>query len=385
MERLPPRPPALALRCAADGSRLLSEPCGDACLAGDETQRAYFIHGCQYRCEEGAASADAPPHLCLEGTGRVTECEVVEGGAGILLNASLSRLLERADGEDCQYPLVEFLRGELRYRSLACDRQPGCELHCELRQLSAAPKFGDGLCRVVRGDPQRTLWLYFAVRAASETSLSLALVLLSATALLLRRRRGSDHGREALWGLLGLAVAAPVSGYLLDSQRTADGGPDLRPGLYAYSALLLLSVVLASIATVRPGVAHDGRQYCRWLSRSACSGELFGVVCALAVLGALWGFLEAFLAGHVRGLGGSHLQTGLGTTAGTLLLLPLMVKAEAVIAYCGHHHVLMVAFIVYIVRYVSKWRLRTYLLVIVSIRTASASFYLHLFCVLRCV
>ena len=355
VRRLPPRPPELELRCAPEGTVIHVELCGERCVAGDQTQRAYYIHQCEYRCEEGAERPSAPPHLCLEGTSRPTQCEVVSDGAGVLVNASLSALPPDGDGRrDCQYPLVEFSRADRRHRSLSCGRETGCELRCQLQQLSGAPLFPEDLCRAVVGDPQLTLWLYFGLRAAAETSLSLALVLVSATTLLLRRRHGSDHGREALWGLLGLAVTAPLTGYLLDWQRTTGDAPDLRPGLCLFAALLLAALSLAALVTVRPGAAHDSREYGRRLSRAVCAPEYFGVVCALAVLGALWGCLEAFLAEHARGLGGSQLQAGLGTTVGTLLLLPVMVKAEALIAFCGHHHVLMVAFIVYIVRYVSE-------------------------------
>ncbi|KAF0307356.1 Protein MCM10 [Amphibalanus amphitrite] len=237
---------------------------------------------------------------------------------------------------------------------LACGRQTGCALHCDLQQLSGAPLFRDDHCRAVLGDPQLTFWLYFGLRAAAESFLSLALVLVSATTLLLRRRHGSDHGREALWGLLGLAITAPLTGYLLDTQRTADGSPDLRPGLCAYAALLLAALTLAALVTVRPGVAHDSREYSRRLARSVCAAEFFGVLCALAVLGALWGFLEAFLDGTRERYGWLTSADWSGEPRLVrLLLIPLMAKAEALIAYCGHHHVFMVAFIVYIVRYVS--------------------------------
>ncbi|XP_037071354.1 uncharacterized protein LOC119092498 [Pollicipes pollicipes] len=338
VERLPPRSPELFLSCGPRGSMIGSELCVDGCSDGDTEARAYHVLDCAYRCE---------------GAGRITQCEVLDAGGGLVLNASLPRRLPRAGEPACWYPLVDFRRAGESYRSLVCGRVSGCRLRCAVRQLSEPPLFGPELCRETVGDPGFTLWLYFGLRAATEALLALALVLVNATTLLLRRRHDSDYGREALWALLGLATFAPVCGYVLDVQGEVAGRPDFRPSMCAFSALMLVCVVLASVVPVRPGFPSDCRQYWRLLAKNVFNCEFFGVVCALVLLGVFWGFLETFLYGHVRGLGGSQLQNGLSLTAGTLVLLPFLLRAEALVAYCGHHHVFIVAFIIYIVRYVS--------------------------------
>ncbi|XP_037087442.1 uncharacterized protein LOC119107956 [Pollicipes pollicipes] len=316
--------PTLSFHCNDEGSAVASEWCGAACQPGDDVLRVYYLERCSFECDPGVTLPSGLPHLCLEADNS-TFCEVVaDVGDGLVVNASLPRVLPRPELRQCWYPLVDLMsRGE-RYRGLACRSPPGCGVRCQPRQLTAQDLLFTGeRCAEDLGDRRLTFWLYFGLRALTELCLPLALVLINATVLLLRRRHDSDFGWEFVWGLLGLMT---------------------------FRAILRLS---DRLLPVQPPPTPGGRSYSRLLAKSLGNLEFFSVLCVLLLLGSLWGFLEAFLYAHLQSLGGTQLQNGLSLVAGALLLVPFLLKAEPLINYCGHHHIFIIAFILYIVRYVS--------------------------------
>ncbi|XP_037087437.1 uncharacterized protein LOC119107952 [Pollicipes pollicipes] len=332
--------PTLSFHCNDEGSAVASEWCGAACQPGDDVLRVYYLERCSFECEPGVTLPSGLPHLCLEADNS-TFCEVVaDVGDGLL--------------RQCWYPLVDLMsRGE-RYRGLACRSPPGCGVRCQPRQLTAQDLLFTGeRCAEDLGDRRLTFWLYFGLRALTELCLPLALVLINATVLLLRRRHDSDFGWEFVWGLLGLMTFAPFCGYLIDVHGKLFHYLDFRPSFYVFCALMLICVILASVLPVQPPPTPGGRSYSRLLAKSLGNLEFFSVLCVLLLLGSLWGFLEAFLYAHLQSLGGTQLQNGLSLVAGALLLVPFLLKAEPLINYCGHHHIFIIAFILYIVRYVS--------------------------------
>lgn len=344
---------ALTFLCSDQGGLISASRCAPECSLGDNIPRQYYLEDCAFVCEPGVPLPSGLPHLCLAAEER-TVCELVaDVGDGLVVNASLPRVIQRETEKQCWYPLVEVARGEERFQALTCRAPPQCRVRCAARQLTVSnPLFLDGRCEREHVDRRLTFWLYFGLRAVTEVCLPLALVLVNATTLLLRRRHDTDYGWEMVWGLLGLMTFAPICGYLIDVHGALFNYLDFRPSFYVFCALMLICVILASVVPVPPPPAA-GRAYLRPLAKSLCNVEFFSVVCVLMLLGTLWGFLEAFLYGHVRGLGGSQLQNGLSLVAGALLLLPFLVKAEPLVNYCGHHHIFIIALILYIVRYVS--------------------------------
>ena len=346
---------ALKFLCNDQGGLLSASMCSAECSPGDPLPRQYYLERCAFTCEPGVPLPSGLPHLCLA-AGNRTVCELVaDVGDGLVVNASLPRLIENPDKLQCWYPMVGVARGEESFRELTCRAPPECRVSCDVRQLTVTDQlFPAGRCEREDVDRRLTFWLYFGLRAVTEVCLPLALVLVNATTLLLRRRHDSDYGWEMVWGLLGLMTFAPICGYLIDVHGALFQYLDFRPSFYVFCALMLICVILASVVPVPPPLA-TGRAYLRPLAKSLCNVEFFSVVCVLMLLGTLWGFLENFLYSHVRGLGGSQLQNGLSLVAGALLLLPFLVKAEPLINYCGHHHIFIIALILYIVRYVSEY------------------------------
>ncbi|XP_043220674.1 uncharacterized protein LOC122381041 [Amphibalanus amphitrite] len=346
---------ALTFLCTDQGGLLAAARCQQPCRLGDPRPRQYYLERCAFTCRPGVPLPSGLPHLCLT-SGENTVCELVaDVGDGLVVNGSVPRLLEQPDERgQCSYPLVDLARGHQTFDALTCRAPPQCHVSCHARQLSvgAPPLWAAGRCRRPPPDGRLTFWLYFGLRAVTELCLPLALVLVNTSALALCRRHGSDYGWEAACGLLGLVTFAPICGYLIDVHEKLFKYLDFRPSFYVFCALMLICVILASVVPVPP--APTGRRdYLRPLAKSLCNLEFFSVLCVLMLLGTLWGFLEAYLYDHVSALGGSQLQNGLSLAAGTALLLPFLARAEPLINYCGHHHIFIIALIIYIVRYVS--------------------------------
>lgn len=74
----------------------------------------------------------------------------------------------------------------------------------------------------------------------------------------------------------------------------------------------------------------------------------------MCVLGSFWGFLEIFFYIFMEELGSPKMLIGLTITIGILPSMPFLFKSDKIVSYCGHHHLLMLAFVMYCVRFIGE-------------------------------
>lgn len=82
--------------------------------------------------------------------------------------------------------------------------------------------------------------------------------------------------------------------------------------------------------------------------------ELVMLFVIMSVLGSFWSFLETFLYIHLQYLQAPNFLIGLTITIGIVPSMPFLFKSERIVNYCGHHHLLMIAFIIYCIRFIGK-------------------------------
>ena len=82
--------------------------------------------------------------------------------------------------------------------------------------------------------------------------------------------------------------------------------------------------------------------------------ELAFLMLIMVLLGAMWGFLETFLYLRLAEMGAPQTLVGLTVTVGILPSVPFLYKSDVVVRVCGHHYLLIIAFIIYSVRFAGK-------------------------------
>ncbi|KAK8725857.1 hypothetical protein OTU49_010521 [Cherax quadricarinatus] len=79
--------------------------------------------------------------------------------------------------------------------------------------------------------------------------------------------------------------------------------------------------------------------------------ELSILLFLMTLLGTFWGYLKTFVYVYLEDLHASKLLLGLTLSFGIVPSLPFLYKSAAVVQYCGHHYLIMLAFLGYCVRF----------------------------------
>ena len=82
--------------------------------------------------------------------------------------------------------------------------------------------------------------------------------------------------------------------------------------------------------------------------------EFVALFFIMLVLGTFWNHLETFLYLYLGQLGAPHSLQGLTVTIGILPSIPFLFASDRIVSYCGHHHLLMLAFVTYCIRFIGK-------------------------------
>ncbi|XP_066956211.1 major facilitator superfamily domain-containing protein 6-like [Macrobrachium rosenbergii] len=225
-----------------------------------------------------------------------------------------------------------------------------CNITCNFNVMrnASGPLHKHG-CKIGTGNPDLTLWLYFGVRALSEMMSAILVSLLEAVALTMVHQHKGDYGREKMCGLIAVGIFSPLAGYLMDEKVGTFGEYNYAPAFYVFDGLMLVTAAVTFALPIEVQVQR--RSLMKNISQLIRTAELSVLLFLMILLGTFWGYLKTFLYIYLNKLGASWLLIGLTVTVGIVPSLPFLYKSAAVVQYCGHHYLIMLAFLGYCIRF----------------------------------
>ncbi|KAK3863611.1 hypothetical protein Pcinc_030637 [Petrolisthes cinctipes] len=348
----------LTLRCDETGAALVVEACQQPCPTPPPVLSPSFrVSGCKEVCRgEGGGAAATEGEVIPEaesGRGYKAPIMSLRSLSGLLHNTTLKNLVLTLDynttsgpvrlleetwssegggsvtSEDegggegqamCYYPQQHFStdRGQY-YSGLTCPVKQNCQVVCNAyEQLNGTPFLERPHCsKAVEGNPNLTLWLYLGLRALAEMFSAILVSLLEAVALTMVNQHKGDYGREKMFGLLAVGIFSPVCGYLVDTQIGTFGVYSYAPVFYVFDGLMLVTAAVTLALPIEVQVQR--KSLMKNIRQLIHTTELSILLLLMTLLGTFWGYLKTFVA--------------------------------AVVQFCGHHYLIMLAFLGYCVRF----------------------------------
>lgn len=362
--------PPLTLRCDSTGAALVVDPCGNPCPQPvDFHSSSFMVKECRHVCrepstkdptdegiieEESDTTTDMPPVMCLHTVMGNLEYRIFRNDQITLeFNRTLGPIHRKGEGDDvmCHYPQQDFSTNDSQYTALTCPAAPtDCEVVCNATELVNGTRFLQRpLCSSVRGNPNLTLWVYFGVRAMAEMLSAILVSLLEAVALTMVHQHKGDYGREKMFGLLAVGIFSPLCGYLVDTQFGTFGSYSYAPVFYVFDGLMLVTAAVTLALPIEVQVQRQSLM--KNILQLIQTSELSILLLLMTLLGTFWGYLKTFVYVYLEDLEASKLLMGLTVTFGIVPSLPFLYKSAAVVQYCGHHYLIMLAFLGYCVRF----------------------------------
>lgn len=251
----------------------------------------------------------------------------------------------KEEDASCRYSLQNFLYESASYTNLSCHtREPHCQIVCNVTKQGNDTQLLDtsSCCRV-------TLWVYFSLRALAEMFSSILVSLLEAVALTMVHQHNGDYGREKMFGLLAVALFTPLSGFLVDSKVGTFGIYSYAPVFYVFGTLMLITLVTTFALPIQ--VKIQRRSLLKNMAQLVRTAELSVLLLIMTILGTFWGYLITFVYLYLEDLKASKLLIGLTTSFSILPSVPFLYRSGVVVKYCGHHYLIMLAFVGYCVRF----------------------------------
>ncbi|XP_050728976.1 uncharacterized protein LOC127004845 [Eriocheir sinensis] len=254
---------------------------------------------------------------------------------------------EQKGPSPCHYPLKDFTMQNTHYSSMSCRTQdPVCEVVCSAAKMGNETQLLDtsSCC-----DPKVTLWLYFSLRSLAEMLSAILVSLLEAVALTMVHQHKGDYGREKMFGLIAVAIFPPLVGYLVDTEVGTFGMYSYAPVFYVFVALMLITSAVTLALPIEVQVQR--RSLIKNFIALARTAELSVLLLLMTILGTFWGYLKTFVYFYLEDLDATKMLIGLTSSFCILPSLPFLYKSKAVVQYCGHHYLIMLAFVGYCIRF----------------------------------
>ncbi|KAG0719612.1 Major facilitator superfamily domain-containing protein 6-A [Chionoecetes opilio] len=383
------REATLSLHCSTRGATLQVDSCHTSCEHPVPLLPAAFqVDECQVVCEEASglvgdsvnvgdreatmleaeagteASTEASMRLLLQLRTPLGDSDYVppmEKQVILHFNSSLipleeeERIKEEEEEEKeeamstCSYPVENFTYFSTQYSSMSCNTiEPHCLIMCNVTKRGNETQLLDtsSCCNA-----RLTLWLYFGLRALAEMFSAILVSLLEAVALTMVHQHNGDYGREKMFGLLAVAIFSPLCGYLVDS-KVGTFGYSYAPVFYVFVSLMLVTVVVTLALPIQ--VQAQRRSLMKnmiQLILTESDRELSVLLILMTVLGTFWGYLKTFVYLYLEDLHATKLLIGLTSSFCILPSLPFLYRSGAVVQFCGHHYLIMLAFVGYCIRF----------------------------------
>lgn len=352
------------VKCTPERAWLTVNACGEPCSDLPEYVSWHLnLSGCRKDCNwpqqepgigvgEPTVEQDKEFVLCKHKS-KTKSCHIFrEDEEEVTMDFIQTLSLRESEGDDtCHYPIENFSINNTHYTGLTChSNSPRCNITCNFNVMrnASGPLHKHG-CKIGTGNPDLTLWLYFGVRALSEMMSAILVSLLEAVALTMVHQHKGDYGREKMCGLIAVGIFSPLAGYLMDEKVGTFGEYNYAPAFYVFDGLMLVTAAVTFALPIEVQVQR--RSLMKNISQLIRTAELSVLLFLMILLGTFWGYLKTFLYIYLNKLGASWLLIGLTVTVGIVPSLPFLYKSAAVVQYCGHHYLIMLAFLGYCIRF----------------------------------
>ncbi|CAL4102291.1 unnamed protein product [Meganyctiphanes norvegica] len=353
---------SLVLTCNTSGAALMLDPCTDTCPTKEHFIDASFrISKCHHLCSEGDDAGAVDPVMRLySDNNEINEfISFSDPSTELQFSRSLHRhyLLDTADGQRCVYPQEYFnMSSGNQYTGMVCSKAPdNCVVVCDAEELSNGGPYlqPHDLCSTssgnVPGSRRLTFWVYFIARSFGETCNAILIAMLDAVALTMVEQHKGDFGREKISGTLAVSIFAPLCGMLVDKEFGMFSSYNYGPVFYVFDALMLISAFITMMLHI--DIQIPKRSLLTNISLLVRCLEFRTLLLLVLILGTFSGYLKTFIYIHLENLGATKLLMGLTTSISIILSLPFLYKSAKVLEYCGHHYIIMLAFVGYCVRF----------------------------------
>ncbi|KAK4009736.1 major facilitator superfamily domain-containing protein 6 [Daphnia magna] len=194
-------------------------------------------------------------------------------------------------------------------------------------------------------------WLYLFIRILATATLGTSFTMLDATTICLIKKYKGQLGRQRLFGVLGSATFAMLTGILLDwAANLKNGFRDYATVFYFTDALLVVVLVLLLFVEVSVEKSEGSLVRNTFKVLRLIHIDIFMVL--MLLLGIFWGFLEAFLFIFLIELKASSYLLGFTVTLGALVGVPFLYVSHMIVKKIGKLVVLISAFFIYSVRFI---------------------------------
>lgn len=253
--------------------------------------------------------------------------------------------------QTCQFKQGELSSDGIYYEDMVCRTEDPCSVVCDATEETNGSRFlQKEQCEGVSGNSQLTFWVYFLLRGLADMFPAILISLLDAMMLTMVTQYNGDFGRQKMFGLVAVGITAPIVGWLMDGRIGSYGNLTFGPVFYVFTALMIISAIITLFLPFE--MEHRTSSFLKSLSVLFKNSELVLLFVIMSVLGSFWSFLETFLYIHLQHLNASNLLIGLTITIGIVPSMPFLFKSDRIVNYCGHHHLLMIAFIMYCIRFI---------------------------------
>ncbi|XP_064090441.1 major facilitator superfamily domain-containing protein 6-like isoform X2 [Macrobrachium nipponense] len=295
------------------------------------------LKNCKYLCDNPPATTF---DLCFDGEEDTTEfCLQHSLKEEVTINGTVTATY--TEGGHCGHSWYDLRVGNQTYSGVSCPSEP-CSVECE---VGGAPS-----CLLEdEGSPSSVFWTYFFVRITANFFLSSLFTMMDAMTIAIVKDLGGDYGKQRLLFIIGMATVPLAAGFLNDWDAGSNGTSFYLPALYLGAVLCLASAVLIARLNFKVDVAennmfHDLRQL-------VTRPEINLYFLVILVLGSNWGFIESYLFLYMGKLGSPNYVMGLTMTVGSIIGMPTMLVADAVIKIIGRHNIFIISFFAYALRH----------------------------------
>jgi MFS transporter, PPP family, 3-phenylpropionic acid transporter len=204
---------------------------------------------------------------------------------------------------------------------------------------------GSGVCMFLLGKQTTFLWMAFFVTCNALVGGGLE-PLSTTQAVAITNQEKAGYGSVRLWGSLGWAVIAPISGWLIERSGFFTPFIGFLGGMLVSAAILFLIVPKRPEDQLRSdsqpqSAAPSGRlSVMRLIAELARNRTMAGLALALTILWISTAGRVQFEAIYMKELGASETVIGLASTLAALIELPGMLIADQLVRRFGAGSVL---------------------------------------------
>nr|XP_053646239.1 uncharacterized protein LOC128698164 [Cherax quadricarinatus] len=296
-------------------------------------KQIYVLQSCEFEC----SSPPSEVTVCLHAD-QYCDCHNYTLTDQITINGTLLSWREK---ERCYHTWSDLVYDDHLYHSLTCS--PQCSVECQVTQVPQC-HLPDHLSHY-----SNTFWIYLILRVLATFFLNSLFTMMDAVTLAVVKQHEGDYGKQRFMFILGLATVPLLAGLFLDWRYQVTGYKDYTAAFYLGGVLCLVSASL--ITRLCFSVESSSKRVVSDLTQLATRPEVDVYLLMVLVMGSNWGFLESYLFLYLETLHAPSYLMGLTFTVGSVVGMPVMLVADAVVEKIGRPNTFIISFFVYAIRH----------------------------------